>query len=145
MKTKYNNKKNIEELLKQSSTSFEDTNHNQKKIPNNLKLLIDRNISKNDFYNKDNGKILNVDYIPKELFASFINNNNNQTRNNHIDQNSLNKFSTDNDFKIYNNDINISESLKKSEYISSSNVLSNNQNINPNLHLNTNIKRNIFK
>ena len=43
MKTKYNNKKNIEELLKQSSTSFEDTNHNQKKIPNNLKLLIDRN------------------------------------------------------------------------------------------------------
>ena len=144
MKTKYNNKKNIEELLKQSSTSFEDTNHNQKKIPNNLKLLIDRNISKNDFYNKDNGKILNVDYIPKELFASFINNNNNQTRNNHIDQNSLNKFATDNDFKIYNNDINISESLKKSEYISSSNVLSNNQNINPNLHLNTNISKETF-
>ena len=144
MKTKYNNKKNIEELLKQSNTSFEDTNHNQKKIPNNLKLLIDRNISKNDFYNKDNGKILNVDYIPKELFASFINNNNNQTRNNHIDQNSLNKFATDNDFKIYNNDINISESLKKSEYISSSNVLSNNQNINPNLHLNTNISKETF-
>ena len=144
MKTKYNNKKNIEKLLKQSSTSFEDTNHNQKKIPNNLKLLIDRNISKNDFYNKDNGKILNVDYIPKELFASFINNNNNQTRNNHIDQNSLNKFATDNDFKIYNNDINISESLKKSEYISSSNVLSNNQNINPNLHLNTNISKETF-
>ena len=144
MKTKYNNKKNIEELLKQSSTSFEDTNHNQKKIPNNLKLLIDRNISKNDFYNKDNGKILNVDYIPKELFASFINNNNNQTRNNNIAQNSLNKFATDNDFKIYNNDINISESLKKSEYISSSNVLSNNQNINPNLHLNTNISKETF-
>ena len=144
MKTKYNNKKNIEELLKQSSTSFEDTNHNQKKIPNNLKLLIDRNISKNDFYNKDNGKILNVDYIPKELFASFINNNNNQTRNNNIAQNSLNKFATDNDFKIYNNDINISESLKKSEYISSSNVLSNNQNINPNLHLNINISKETF-
>ena len=106
--------------------------------------LIDRNISKNDFYNKDNGKILNVDYIPKELFASFINNNNNQTRNNNIAQNSLNKFATDNDFKIYNNDINISESLKKSEYISSSNVLSNNQNINPNLHLNTNISKEIF-
>ena len=140
MKTKNSNKKNLEKLMKQKSTSLEDSTQNKKKIPNNLKLLIDKNISKNDFYNKDKGKILNVDYIPKELFASIINND--QAKNdNNISQNNLNNFGTDTDFKIYNNDVNISESLKKSMNISSSNVLSSTQNLNPNLKLNTNISK----
>ena len=140
MKTKNSNKKNLEKLMKQKSSSLEDSTHNKKKIPNNLKLLIDKNISKNDFYNKDNGKILNVDYIPKELFESITNNAQNKNDNN-ISQNNLNNFGTDTDFKIYNNDVNISESLKKSMNISSSNVLSSTQNINPNLKLNTNISK----
>ena len=140
MKTKNSNKKNLEKLMKQKSSSLEDSTQNKKKIPNNLKLLIDKNISKNDFYNKDNGKILNVDYIPKELFASITNNAQNKNDNN-TSQNNLNNFGTDTDFKIYNNDVNISESLKKSMNISSSNVLSSTQNINPNLKLNTNISK----
>ena len=140
MKTKNSNKKNLEKLMKQKSSSLEDSTQNKKKIPNNLKLLIDKNISKNDFYNKDNGKILNVDYIPKELFASITNNAQNKNDNN-ISQNNLNNFGTDTDFKIYNNDVNISESLKKSMNISSSNVLSSTQNLNPNLKLNTNISK----
>ena len=140
MKTKNSNKKNLEKLMKQKSSSLEDSTQNKKKIPNNLKLLIDKNISKNDFYNKDKGKILNVDYIPKELFASITNNAQNKNDNN-ISQNNLNNFGTDTDFKIYNNDVNISESLKKSMNISSSNVLSSTQNINPNLKLNTNISK----
>ena len=139
MKTKNSNKKNLEKLMKQKSSSLEDSTQNKKKIPNNLKLLIDKNISKNDFYNKDNGKILNVDYIPKELFTSYINNN--QTRNNNIVQNSQNNILNDLDFKISNNDFNISETLKKSDNILSSNILSSNQNLNPNLHINTIISK----
>ena len=139
MKTKNNTKSNLEEIINQNSKSFEDTNPNQKMNPNNLKLLNEMKFSKNDFYNKDNGKILNVDYIPKELFTSYINNN--QTRNNNIIQNSHNNIGADLDFKISNNDFNISETLKKSENMLSLNILSSNQKINPNLHINTIISK----
>ena len=60
MKTKYNN--NDSEEMIEIDISSDDAIKIQKNIANNLKLLNNRNISNNDFINKDNGKILNLDY-----------------------------------------------------------------------------------
>ena len=68
-----NNIKNYN--LVKSEESSEEINKLQKNIPNNLKLLNDKYLSSKDFYNKNTGKILNLDYIPKELFASLKNQN----------------------------------------------------------------------
>ena len=138
-------------------------------IPNNLKLLNDKNISRNNFFNKDSGKFLNIDYIPKELFSSnmikakkdnkddkvvihkiqnpfnFESNNFKSScfdeKNN--DLKSPKKNENNNDLKISPNEF-ISESYNKDDNILSSNINSNynnNQNINSNLHLTGNITK----
>ena len=163
MKTKYNIK-DFEKLIKQDNSSEEFIKF-PNNMPNNLKLLYDRNFRKNDFFKKDDGKILKVDYIPKELFASFINKNNIENNNtnqsnkqnlnnlesnnfstlnhneNNNDSKSLNKNDSNLDFKISQNEINISESYKKSENIINSNIKSDNQTINTNIHLQANISK----
>ena len=171
MTTKYNN--NDSEEMIEIDISSDDAIKIQKNIANNLKLLNNRNISNNDFINKDNGKILNLDYIPKELFSSFKNKNNEENNINQNDQNNIkdndiynfnygsNNFSSiicnnkikeikssqkndnNNDFKISQNEINISQSYNKNDNILNSDIKSNNQDINSNLHLPENLSKEV--
>ena len=171
MKTKYNN--NDSEEMIEIDISSDDAIKIQKNIANNLKLLNNRNISNNDFINKDNGKILNLDYIPKELFSSIKNKNNEENNINQNDQNNIkdndtynfnygsNNFSSiicndknkeikssqkndnNNDFKISQNEINISQSYNKNDNILNSDIKSNNQDINSNLHLPENLSKEV--
>ena len=150
MKANYINKKS--EKLKNSGNSPEDDNKQKHKLQNNLKLLKEKNSSRNNFIKNDNGKILNVDYIPKELFSSYMNKNQNYESNN-FKSSFLNeksneiKYFTQNDsynnFKIYKNELNnISESYNKSEKIFNPNKNNNKiENSNSNLHLNGNISK----
>ena len=171
MKTKYNS--NDSEEMIEIDISSDDAIKIKKNIANNLKLLNNRNISNNDFINKDNGKILNLDYIPKELFSSFKNKNNEENNINQNEQNNIkdndtynfnygsNNFSSiicndknkeikssqkndnNNDFKIYQNEINISQSYNKNDNILNSDIKSNNQDINSNLHLPENLSKEV--
>ena len=171
MKTKYNS--NDSEEMVEIDISSDDAIKIQKNIANNLKLLNNRNISNNDFINKDNGKILNLDYIPKELFSSFKNKTNEENNINQNDQNNIkdndiynfnygsNNFSSiicndknkeikssqkndnNNDFKISQNEINISQSYNKNDNILNSDIKSNNQDINSNLHLPENLSKEV--
>ena len=161
MSTKYN----IKDLEKLDNSS-ENTIKFQKNFPNNFKILNDKNISRTSFFNKDNGKFLNIDYIPKELFSSFmfknqkdntdnkvplnniqnvINNDSNNMKTSYYDnKNNVLKYSikneNNNDFKISQNEFNISDSYNKSDNIFNSNKNSNTiQNVNSNLHLTGNI------
>ena len=149
------------------NSSLENQFNEQQKFPNNLKLLNDKNISRNNFFNKDNGIFLNIDYIPKELFSSNMiknkkDNNDDKAIINNIqspfhfesnnfkssclgDKNNDLKSSKNNenndDFKISQNEFNISESHNKGDNILSSNLNSNNQNMSSNLHLTGNINK----
>ena len=151
MKVKYN--------IKNSDFSSDDTNKFQNNISN-------KNFSSRNFFNKDNGKILNLDYIPKELFSSYMNRNqkdekvviNNVSDGFNFDSNKLKSSNLDNknkndlkssiknksinDNKISQNEINISESYNKSQNILNSNIKINNnekQNEDSNIHLPGNI------
>ena len=148
--------------------NFPENEINEKlKKPNNLKLLNDKNISRNNFFNKDNGIFLNIDYIPKELFSSnMIKNKKDNNDDKAIINNIQNPFNfesnnlkssclgdknndlkssknneNNNDFKISQNEFNISESHNKGDNILSSNLNSNNQNMSSNLHLTGNINK----
>ena len=148
--------------------NFPENEINEKlKNPNNLKLLNDKNISRNNFFNKDNGKFLNINYIPKELFSSnMIKNKKDNNDDKAIINNIQNPFNfesnnlkssclgdknndlkssknneNNNDFKISQNEFNISESHNKGDNILSSNLNSNNQNMSSNLHLTGNINK----
>ena len=148
--------------------NFPENEINEKlKNPNNLKLLNDKNISRNNFFNKDNGIFLNIDYIPKELFSSnMIKNKKDNNDDKAIINNIQNPFNfesnnlkssclgdknndlkssknneNNNDFKISQNEFNISESHNKGDNILSSNLNRNNQNMSSNLHLTGNINK----
>ena len=145
MKANYINKKS--EKLKNSGNSPEDDNKQKHKLQNNLKLLKEKNSSRNNFIKNDNGKILNVDYIPKELFSSYMNKNQNYESSFLNEKSNEIKYFTQNDsynnFKIYKNELNnISESYNKSEKLFNPNKNNNKiENSNSNLHLNGNISK----
>ena len=107
-----------------------------------------------------------MDYIPKELFSSYMKRN--QKDNKVIINNDKDKFNFDsnyfqssnfeeknndlksklknesnNDFKISQNEFNISESCGKSENLYNSNNKNNNEKINSNLHLTGNLSKEI--
>ena len=150
-----NNIKNYN--LVKSEESSEEINKLQKNIPNNLKLLNDKYLSSKDFYNKNTGKILNLDYIPKELFASLKNQNSqnnikeinnfekNQYNSSYLDEKSKElksskKIEKNNDFKISQNEFIISGTFNKENNISNSDI-KNQQTINSNIHLAVNLSK----
>ena len=152
MKDKYN----IKDYEKLDNFS-EDTINLQKNLPNNLKLLNDKNISRNNFFNRDTGKFLNIEYIPKELLSSHMHKNqkdikvplNNLQNIKNLDSNNFRISSIDdknnclkssiknennNDFKNSRNEFNISDSYDKNGKVINFNINSNtNKNINSNL------------
>ena len=147
------------------NSSLENQFNEQQNFPNNLKLL---NISRNNFFNKDSGKILNIDYIPKELFSSNMIKNKKENKDDKVvinytqnpfnfesnnfkrsclddknnDLKSSKKNENNDDFKISQNEFNKSESYNKDNNILSSDINCNkNQNMNSNLHLPGNISK----
>ena len=146
------------------NSSLENQFNEQQNFPNNLKLLNDKNISRNNFFNKDSGKFLNIDYIPKELFSSNMIKNKKENKDDKVvinyNQNPFN-FESNNfkssclddknndlknenidDFKITQNEFNKSESYNKDNNILSSDTnCDKNQNMNSNLHLPGNISK----
>ena len=138
--------------IEKFSNCPEDNYKPKNDLQNNLKLLNEKNNSRNNFFNNDDGKILNVEYIPRELFSSYMNKNQNYESNNFknsylYEKNNEPKYLTedDNNPKFHQNEFNnISESYNKSDMIFNTNINNNkieNTKSNSNLHLNGNISK----
>ena len=95
---KKNNIKDIYNENDEMKNSLEEINS----IPSNQNLLLNKNSSNLEFINKNNGKNLNLDYIPQELFMNFKNkkiNENDEKEINNISSNIINNESSSKDIQ----------------------------------------------